>query len=75
MSRHSVQLVPLGLEIGKNDIRQRIGFDEPEKGDEVLRPAAAASATPPDEQTDKTDPKKARAGVPLSPRYPIARPN
>ena len=57
------QLVPLGLEIGKNDIRQRIGFDEPEEGDEVLRAAAAAPATPLPDQIDTTDPKKAKAAV------------
>ena len=59
------QLVPLGLEIGKNDIRQRIGFDEPEEGDEVLRPSSA----PP--RTARQDRHQDRQGR----RLPVLRPD
>ncbi len=39
------KLVPLGLKISMSEVRERIGFDEPEDGDELLMPAGK-SATP-----------------------------
>ncbi|MDG3575986.1 DUF935 domain-containing protein [Rhizobium sp. YJ-22] len=44
------KLVPLGLKISMSEVRERIGFDEPEDGDELLVPASKTQ-TPSDTET------------------------
>lgn len=47
------RLVPMGLEVGQNDVRSMLGFEEPKKGDSILqpvnmRPAASGDEPPPE---------------------------
>ena len=46
------RLVPLGLEVGMSKVRERIGFDEPEEGEKLLRPSAAL---PPPAEAEKPE--------------------
>ena len=69
------KLVPLGLEIGMPGMRQRLGFEDPEP-DEVLLKAASPAPKKPDEEPEpgqspeKPLPKKKRAAARLAPGCP-----
>lgn len=57
------QLVPLGLEVSMQEVRERVGFGEPEEGHTILKPSAAIpDAADPvaekDEQEEAKAPKK-----------------
>lgn len=57
------KLVPLGLKISMSEVRERIGFDEPEDGDELLMPVGR-SATPPETRTTPPADKPPQVSVP-----------
>lgn len=57
-------LVPLGLEIGMKGVRERIGFEDPEPGEALLKTSASARVITEDQSKPKTrdrdDPATAR---------------
>lgn len=57
------RLVPVGLRIGQDEVRDRFGFSKPQEGDEVLTPPAkseppAPPAKPTGSLPPRADPKK-----------------
>ena len=53
------RLVPVGLRIGQDEVRDRFGFSKPQEGDEILTPPAKSEPppTPPAESATQSDPK------------------
>ncbi|MCC5780764.1 DUF935 domain-containing protein [Nitratireductor sp. B36] len=58
------RLVPLGLEVGANGMRERLGFEAPEKGEKLLHPAAAGA--PGKEPPEKPEEATARQQTPCA---------
>lgn len=61
------RLVPVGLRIGQDEVRDRFGFSKPQEGDEILTPPAKSEPAPtppappakqPDPKVPPADPKK-----------------
>lgn len=65
MSEALGKLVPLGLKVQASEVRDRMGFDDPEEGAEVLGPAAKPAATEPasPKQPEPTDPPKPKRAL------------
>lgn len=71
LSEALAKLVPLGLKVQSSEVRDRIGFADPDEGAEVLgaQPAPENPPAPPKAKSGKADPKPAlnrmhRAGCP-----------
>lgn len=63
-----VGLVPLGLRVGAGEVRGKLGLSEPEKDDELLKPATPAAPPP-----GQDDPNAAAGqGGPQPPKPPAA---
>ena len=62
-------LVPLGLRVGAGEVRGKLGLSEPEKDDELLKPAAVAPPSPPPGQDA---PPGAAGKGPQPPKPPTA---
>lgn len=58
------RLVPLGLEIGANGMRSRMGFEDPEPDEPILKSVHAGVAVPED---DKSEPRRLRAVARIEP--------
>ncbi|WP_273782827.1 DUF935 domain-containing protein [Bartonella sp. ML69XJBT] len=54
------KLVPLGLRVGAQEVRNKIGFSQPKKGEDVLR---AASLSPDDEREQEDNAGQQKAHV------------
>ena len=49
MTDSLARLTPLGLTVRTSQVRERLGFEDPEPGDEVLAPPADLRSAPPDD--------------------------
>ena len=50
------KLVPLGLDVAKKDVREMVGFPEPEDGDELLTPVTMTQGQQGDDPDDPENP-------------------